>query len=126
MPAPCICPNACTSVRIALKKLRYAREVSAEASGVNMTAELRALKRSQDILGRLHDMQVLLDRVGRLQASLTPPDLTVWRKLDALTLALQNDCRRLHARFMHQRAALLTVCDGAAEVKPPAAGRAAS
>jgi CHAD domain-containing protein len=119
-------PERLHVVRIALKKLRYAREVFAEASGVNLTAELRALKRSQDILGRLHDVQVLLDRVGRLQASLTPPDVTVWRKLDALTLALQNDCRRLHARFMHQRAALLTACDGAGEIKPQVAGRAAS
>ena len=69
-------------------------------------------------------MQVLLDRVRQIQASLTPPDVTMWRKLDALTTALENDCRRLHARFMHQRTALLTVCDRDAAFKcrrPPAA-----
>ena len=65
-------PERLHVVRIALKKLRYAREVVAEASGVNMKAELRSLKRGQDILGRLHDMQVLLDRIRQLQASLTP------------------------------------------------------
>jgi CHAD domain-containing protein len=121
-------PERLHAVRIALKKLRYAREVLAEASGVNLPAELRTLKRSQDILGRLHDVQVLLEHVGRLQASLTPPDVTVWRKLNALTLALQNDCRRLHARFMHQRPALLTVCARFVEPRPSAAaaGRAAS
>lgn len=107
-------------IRIAIKKLRYAREVLAEASDVNavkMSAELRTLKRSQDILGRLHDMQVLIDRVRQLQESLTPPDVTMWRKLDRLMTALENDCRRLHARFMHQRTAVLGVCDHAAGFK---------
>ena len=67
-------PERLHAVRIALKKLRYAREVVAEAAGLDMKAELRSLKRSQDILGRLHDMQVLLDRIRQLQASLTPAD----------------------------------------------------
>ena len=120
-------PERLHVVRIALKKLRYAREVLAEASGVKMLGELRTLKRSQDVLGRLHDVQVLLDRVRQIQASLTPPDLTMWRKLNTLTTTLENDCRRLHARFMHQRTTVLTLCDRAAGLKPPAAaGRAAS
>jgi CHAD domain-containing protein len=121
-------PERLHLVRIAIKKLRYAREVLAEASGVSISGELRTLKRSQDILGRLHDVQVLLDRVRQLQASLTPPDVTMWRKLDTLTMALENDCRRLHARFMHQRTAVLTMCDRAAGLKLPAAaaGRAVS
>ena len=103
-------PERLHAVRIAVKKLRYAREVLAEASGLKMSAELRTLKRSQDILGRLHDMQVLLDRVRQLQASLTPPDVTMWRKLDTLTTALENDCRRLHARFMRSANGLCSRC----------------
>jgi CHAD domain-containing protein len=110
-------PERLHAVRIALKKLRYAREVWAEASGVNTKGELRSLKRGQDLLGRLHDMQVLLERVRQLQASLTPPDVTMWRKLDTLTTALENHCRRLHARFMRQRTAVLTMCDRAAGLK---------
>jgi CHAD domain-containing protein len=121
-------PERLHAVRIAVKKLRYASEVSVEASGLKTKGELRSLKRGQDILGRLHDMQVLLDRVRQLQASLTPPDVTMWRKLDTLTTALENDCRRLHARFMRQRTVVLTVCDRSASAKAPAAGarRAAS
>jgi CHAD domain-containing protein len=120
-------PTRLHVVRIAIKKLRYAREVLAEAFGLKMSAELRTLKRSQDILGRLHDLQVLLDRVRQFQGSLTPPDVTTWRKLDRLMTALEDDCRRLHARFMHQRTAVLTMCDRVAGLKPPAAaaGRAA-
>ena len=121
-------PERLHVVRIALKKLRYAREVSAEASGTRTKGDLRTLKRGQDILGRLHDMQVLLDRVRQLQASLTPPDVTMWRKLDSLTTALENECRRQHARFMHQRTGVLAVCERVAAVKSPApaARRAAS
>jgi len=122
-------PDRLHAVRIAVKKLRYAREVLVEASGARTKGELRSLKRGQDILGRLHDMQMLLDRVRQLQASLTPPDVTMWRKLDGLTTALENDCRRIHARFMRQRNVVLTVCDKTADGNKPsatAARRAAS
>jgi hypothetical protein len=51
-------------------------------------------------------MQVLIDRVRQVQASLTPPTIAVWRALDALNTALDNDCRRMHARYMHLRPAL--------------------
>ena len=119
-------PDRLHAVRIAVKKLRYAREVLVEASGARTKGELRSLKRGQDILGRLHDMQMLLDRVRQLQASLTPPDVTMWRKLDTLTTALENDCRRLHARFMRQRDVVLTVCDRTAGPKVSRRGRRAA
>jgi CHAD domain-containing protein len=121
-------PERLHTVRIALKKLRYAREVSAEASGIKVKGELRAFKRGQDILGRLHDRQVLIERVRQLQLSLTTPEAILRRKLDALTMALENHCRRLHARFMHQRSTVVTMCDRAAGLKPSAAAarRAAS
>ena len=68
-------PERLHAVRIALKKLRYAVEVIGEATGVDRAADLKALKRAQDLLGRLHDLQVLIDRVRRAQASLDPPDV---------------------------------------------------
>ena len=119
-------PERLHLVRIALKKLRYAHEVAAEAGGLDMKADLRALKRGQDMLGRLHDVQVLLDRVRQLQASLMPGESVMSRRLDSLTLALENDCRRLHARFMHQKAAVVAVCDRAAGLKSAARGRRAA
>jgi CHAD domain-containing protein len=119
-------PERLHVVRIALKKLRYAREVVAEASGIDMKAELRSLKRGQDLLGRLHDVQVLLDRVRQLQASLTSGDSVMSRRLDSLTIGLENECRRLHARFMHQKAAVVAVCDRGAGWKSGAADRRAA
>jgi CHAD domain-containing protein len=98
-------------VRIALKKLRYALELQAEAEGADRSAEARVLKRGQEILGRMHDVQVLIDRVRQVQASLTPPDVQAWRDLDALVVSLEDDCRRLHARYMRQRGALIVIAN---------------
>jgi CHAD domain-containing protein len=97
------------AVRIAVKKLRYSLELAADAAGHSGGADLRVLRRNQDLLGRMHDVQVLLDRVRQTQASLTPPNLNVWRDLNALMASLEDDCRRLHARYMHGREALAAV-----------------
>ena len=98
-------------VRIALKKFRYALEISGEAAGVRMSADLRTLKRGQDVLGRLHDLQVLIDRVRQLQPAVTLPDVAVWRRLDALLMSLENDCRRLHAKFLHRQPMVRGICE---------------
>jgi CHAD domain-containing protein len=107
------------AVRIALKKLRYGVEVAQELAGQKNSPDLRLLKREQELLGRLHDLQVLIDRVRRVQGSLTPPDLVVWRDLDAMIRELETSCRRLHAKYMHNRPALLQLCD---RLQSPAAG----
>jgi CHAD domain-containing protein len=121
-------PGRLHQVRIALKKLRYGLELSAEAAGLESTPELRALKRAQTVLGRLHDEQVLIDRIRQLQASTPAPTLTIWRSLDALTTRLENDCRRLHARFVRQRSALLAICGrvGARKAAAPVPARQAA
>jgi CHAD domain-containing protein len=99
------------TVRIAVKKLRYALELSAEVSGSKTTPELRTLKRAQELLGRLHDLQVLMNRVRQAQALLVPPNLGVWRELDALITTLENKSRLLHARYMRDRAAIDAIAD---------------
>jgi len=99
------------AVRIALKKLRYGLEVAQELGGQPNSAELRLLKREQQVLGRLHDLQVLIDRVRHVQGSLEPPDLAVWRGLDQVIRELDTSCRRLHARYIHNRPPLLQLCE---------------
>jgi CHAD domain-containing protein len=119
-------PERLHIVRIALKKLRYALEVAVETTGAPSANDLRILKRGQDILGRLHDLQILIDRVRQIQASVDPPDLTLWRNIDVLTTALENDCRRLHARFMRHQAAVRSVCDRVSRLKVTASTRRAA
>ena len=99
------------ATRITLKKLRYALELDVEARGLKSTDELRTLKRMQDVLGRLHDMQVLVDHVRSVQAALTPPSVTAWRDLDTLLNGLEQNCRRLHARYVGERERLMDICD---------------
>jgi CHAD domain-containing protein len=118
-------PERLHAVRIAVKKLRYALEIAAEAAGERTTPELRVLERAQTLLGRLHDLQMLMDRVRQVQASLTPPNIAAWRELDAVTAVLENSCRRLHARYMRDRPALVALGDRAASRAPKHAARAA-
>jgi CHAD domain-containing protein len=103
-------PERLHAIRIAVKKLRYALEVSAEVARVRSTPDLRLLRRVQDTLGRLHDLHVLEDRVRQLQAALSPPDVNVWRQLDTLEVSLDEECRRLHGRYMRERDALAALC----------------
>src|SRR5215831_11404646 len=63
-------PERLHAVRIAVKKLRYALEVAVDATGVAAAGDLQTLKRGQESLGRLHDLQILIDRVRQIQASM--------------------------------------------------------
>ena len=102
------------AARIALKKLRYGLELDVEARGLKSTKELRTLKRMQEVLGRLHDHQILIDHVRGVQASLTPPSVSTWRDLDTVLMSLEESCRRLHARYVRDRQTLIEICDGLA------------
>jgi CHAD domain-containing protein len=117
-------PERLHGVRIALKKLRYAFELSNDVTGVRRDAELSAFKRAQDVLGRMHDLQVLIERVRQVQASLTPPNIGVWRELDTLMASLEDDCRRLHARYIRTRDDLAAIADRLADVHPSTTGGA--
>jgi CHAD domain-containing protein len=119
-------PERLHAVRIAVKKLRYALEVAADATGVAAAGDLRTLKRGQEILGRLHDVQILIDRVRQIQASMEPPDVSKWRNIDVLIMALENDCRRLHARFMRHQATVRAVCDHVNRLKVATSARRAA
>ena len=115
-------------VRISLKKFRYALEITAEAAGVKKSPDVRTLKRHQDTLGRLHDLQLLIDRIRELQPALATPDAASWRKIDGVLLGLEDECRRLHAKFVRQKAEIGAIADRAARAtgSAPKVRRAAS
>ena len=104
-------PERLHAVRITLKKLRYAVELSAEAGGPIDAADLRALRRWQELLGHLHDVQVLLDRVRQVEGSQTPIDVATRGEFDTLIAALEASCRPLHARYVRQRDAVVALCE---------------
>jgi CHAD domain-containing protein len=103
-------PDRLHAVRIAAKKLRYALELSLDAAGKAPGADFAVLKRTQALLGDIHDLQILADRVRQVQASVAPSDVAVMHDLDALIVELDARCRRLHARYVRSRADLVDVC----------------
>jgi CHAD domain-containing protein len=104
-------PDRLHRVRLALKKLRYGLELAEQAAGVKESADVRVLRRRQELLGRLRDRQVLIERVREVQAAMSTPDLAAWRELDTLITALEAGCRRIHARYVRERAAIANLCD---------------
>jgi CHAD domain-containing protein len=99
------------AVRIAVKKLRYAMEIARELRASRALARLRTLKRVQDLLGHIHDLEVLIARTRALQGTATVRDLKLSGELDRLVRFLEMECRRLHVRYMNERKALLAICD---------------
>lgn len=104
-------PEQLHRVRIAVKKLRYTAEVAADATRRHIAADVAALKTAQGLLGRLHDLGVLLLRAREAQAQLCPPDLIAWRDLSSLVDVVDADCRRLHARYMRNRTELMAIAN---------------
>jgi len=92
-------PEQLHQVRIAAKKLRYAMELASDAGVKTAAAPVRAVKRAQDTLGRLHDLQVLQSHVVAVQAE--PGDGSLPDGgLDIIGRALEDECRHLHARYV--------------------------
>lgn len=98
------------AVRIAAKKLRYGLELAAESGARAAVRPLRVIKRAQETLGRLHDLQVLQGFTAAAQAepSETPiPD----NGLGILSRLLEDECRHLHARYLNSVPALLAALE---------------
>jgi CHAD domain-containing protein len=117
-------PDRLHEVRIAVKKLRYAMEIVRDLSRSRATARIMMLKRAQDLLGRIHDFEVLIARTRAIQGSPNAPSLRLSADMDHLVRRLENECRRLHGRYIAMRRSLLAVCDYAAGI--PTRRRAAA
>jgi CHAD domain-containing protein len=98
-------------VRVAAKKLRYALEIQRELTHSRSMAQLNRLKTQQDLLGRMHDLEILIDRARGVQAELTPRDRRGMAELKTLMRVLEDECRDGHATYMRGRPALLKLCD---------------
>jgi CHAD domain-containing protein len=91
-------PAALHEVRIAAKKLRYAFEAATEVAPASNLADVTVLPRVQDVLGRMHDLQVLADISRRVGESL-PDGASVRAGVDALVSELHRASRRLHRGY---------------------------
>jgi len=95
------------AVRIAAKKLRYSLELIEEAGVLNVGDALDVLKRTQEQLGRLHDLQVLLVFARAPELAAGPRR----NELASLRDQLDRECHIEHGRYLRRRKRLLSVAD---------------
>ena len=111
------------AVRIAAKKLRYAAELAAESGVKAANQPVRTIKRVQDTLGRLHDVQVLQAHVAAVQAMPPPRASAAEGGLEIISRQLEEECRHLHARYVSTVGALQSVIDDIQAVVVPQLAR---
>lgn len=98
--------EALHAVRIACKQLRYALELADETGAATVSRPLGRLKGMQDILGRLHDLDVLASYARELEIERKgQPELDA--ALSQLVLEVTRECRRLHAQYVHRAQTLI-------------------
>jgi CHAD domain-containing protein len=98
--------EALHEVRIAAKKLRYALEIADESGAAPCGESLRVIKRVQDALGRLHDLQVLQHHIAAVGAAPRGRRSTPDAALAVLSRLIEDECRHLHGRYVSQLPAL--------------------
>lgn len=93
-------PERLHDVRIAAKKLRYGLELAADSGVREAAVHVRTIKRAQDILGKLHDLQVLQTHVAAVLAG--PPSSRAHAReaLEDLARHIEDQCRHLHGRYV--------------------------
>lgn len=106
------------AVRIAAKKLRYAMEFDRELKRSRATARIRRLKEVQDLLGRLHDLEMLIEHTRAVQADLAATSRRASTDLDRLVRALEEECRQCHAAYLASRERLEGLCDAVGATDP--------
>ncbi len=112
-------PDRLHEVRIAVKKLRYAMEIARELGHSRARARLERLKGAQDVLGRMHDLEMIIARTRAIQGSSSAPDLRLSADLDLLVRRLETECRVLHGQYIASRVELIRICDHVNAVARP-------
>lgn len=103
---PMYAPEQLHQVRIAVKQLRYGLELAADSGIRTAVALVRELKRVQEVLGRLHDLQVLQTHVAAVQVS-APGRTAPHQGLAAIAGRIEEQCRILHGKYVAAAPSLL-------------------
>jgi CHAD domain-containing protein len=104
-------PDRLHDVRLAVKKLRYSLEFVRELTSSRAVARIATLKEAQELLGRMHDLEILIGRVRAVQGSANAANLRLSAGLDRLVRCLETECRTLHGHYVAIRKKLVAVCE---------------
>jgi CHAD domain-containing protein len=97
-------PNRSHRARVAVKKLRYAVEAARDTALWTPPRLLKHLRRVQNTLGEIHDLQVLADRIDELVT-----DPAARTELPSLVDALQDDLASRHHEYVARRERLFAI-----------------
>ena len=99
-------PKRAHRARIAIKQVRYAAEIAEATGHSDMRAAIKALKKGQEILGDLHDRQVLGDTLAAYtgQDGVEPEPAKLTRQV------LESEVLHLHALYLTRRVSLREAC----------------
>jgi CHAD domain-containing protein len=88
------------AVRIALKKFRYTLELAERLGRFSLAGTMRRLKGLQNLLGELHDLQVLAGLARDVMAQ-SPPSRRP--EFESLVTGIDDAVRALHSQFVTGR-----------------------
>lgn len=94
-------PNRLHKGRVSLKKLRYSAEIATATGLLDALALLRPLKKAQELLGRMHDRDVLAQYAEEASDSAAR----------ALVPVLEMQRRQLHQRYLRRRQDLMAAAE---------------
>jgi CHAD domain-containing protein len=103
-------PNRSHTARIAVKKLRYAAEISEATGSSHLKGAIKSLRKGQEVLGEMHDRAALSDTL----ASYVDRDHVNADHIALATRVLEGEILDLHARYLARRSAL---CEACAEIE---------
>ena len=98
-------PKRAHKARIAIKKFRYATEIAAATGLWNARETIRELKKGQDLLGRVHDRQELLDCLPAIDDAY--PEGSHRGQLELVGQVVEAEAHELHGRYLSRRQRLL-------------------
>lgn len=102
------------AVRIEAKKLRYMFEIASETGEAECLSAVTYLKKVQQVLGRLHDLEVLQGLMRSIERPAEPYQMW-FRQLESFDGEIEGECRRLHSHFVAEQQEILRICDHADE-----------
>jgi CHAD domain-containing protein len=99
-------PNRAHSARIAVKKLRYAAEISQATGAFQLRDEIKSLRKAQEVLGEMHDRAVLCDTLARY----VDRDHISADHIALASQVLESEILDLHTRYLARRSGIRDAC----------------